>query len=196
MKVLPIEAVQSKTMRSNELLDIARRYAQQAVELPDEDDKRKWLEQEAGRLLREARALTDEAREQWTATRADTRVISLATRADQRGSHPESLRPRRRQRASTPARQRSEPYCLGHRLGLRSSDRGNIPLWSLECFSQVFLVRVERPDIKQIGSLCLFGRRAAQKRRRRDDEDGDPSHPQSSSPLLDSSKTRNVCSTS
>ncbi len=51
-------------MCSNELLDIARRYAQQAVELPDEDDKRKWLEQEAGRLLREARALTDEAREQ------------------------------------------------------------------------------------------------------------------------------------
>ncbi len=51
-------------MRSNELLEIARRYAQQAVELPVEDDKRKWLEQEAARLLREARALTDEAREQ------------------------------------------------------------------------------------------------------------------------------------
>lgn len=59
-----VESVQSKTMRSNEMLALARRYAEQAEKLPEGDDKRKWLEEEAARLIGEARALTTEAKDQ------------------------------------------------------------------------------------------------------------------------------------
>jgi len=51
-------------MRSNEMLALARRYAEQAEQLPEGDDKRTWLEEEAQRLIGEARALTAEAKDQ------------------------------------------------------------------------------------------------------------------------------------
>jgi hypothetical protein len=49
-----------KIRKSEELLELAEQYAQRAEQLPEGDDKRKWLEAEASALLEEARSLTDE----------------------------------------------------------------------------------------------------------------------------------------
>ena len=64
MSKMSIQSVQLKTSRSNDMLERARRYIQQAKELPEGDDKRAWLEEEAQRLISEARDLTEEAKEQ------------------------------------------------------------------------------------------------------------------------------------
>ncbi|NNG03526.1 MAG: hypothetical protein HKM95_05425 [Inquilinus sp.] len=50
------------TARSKALIEQAKRFARQAETLPEGDDKRQWLESEAGRLYDEARELTDEAK--------------------------------------------------------------------------------------------------------------------------------------
>lgn len=60
----PIENVQLKTSRSNDMLERARRYLEQASQLPAGDDKRSWLEEEAQRLISEARELTESAKKQ------------------------------------------------------------------------------------------------------------------------------------
>ncbi|UCH46506.1 MAG: hypothetical protein JSU95_10265 [Betaproteobacteria bacterium] len=60
----PIESVQLKTSRSNDMLERARRYLEDAKKLPEGDDKRLWLEEEAQRLIDEARELTESAKQQ------------------------------------------------------------------------------------------------------------------------------------
>lgn len=59
-----IENVRATTTRSKEMLELARNYAKQAEALPENDQKRKWLEEEAQRLITEARTLTEKAKEQ------------------------------------------------------------------------------------------------------------------------------------
>ncbi|WP_126456815.1 hypothetical protein [Sulfuriflexus mobilis] len=63
---MSIEGLRSITSRSKEMLDLARHYAEQIESLPEGDDKRAWLEEEAKRLIQEARALTQQAKEQMT----------------------------------------------------------------------------------------------------------------------------------
>lgn len=64
MSKMSIQSVQLKTSRSNDMLERARRYIEQAKDLPEGDDKRAWLEEEAQRLISEARELTEAAKEQ------------------------------------------------------------------------------------------------------------------------------------
>ncbi len=64
MSKMSIQSVQLKTSRSNDILERARRYIEQAKGLPEGDDKRAWLEEEAQRLISEARELTEEAKVQ------------------------------------------------------------------------------------------------------------------------------------
>lgn len=61
-----IENVRAITTRSKEVLELARRYAKEAEALPAGDAKRQWLEEEAKRLIDEARTLTEQAKEQFT----------------------------------------------------------------------------------------------------------------------------------
>jgi hypothetical protein len=51
MSKMSIQSVRLKTSRSNDMLDRARRYIEQAKERPEGDDKRAWLEEEAQRLI-------------------------------------------------------------------------------------------------------------------------------------------------
>jgi len=64
-----IKNVLSNLSRSNEKLEQARRYAKEAESLPEGDEKHKWLEEEAQRLISEARALTEEAKDQSSRSR-------------------------------------------------------------------------------------------------------------------------------
>lgn len=64
MSKMSIQSLQLKTSRSNDILERARRYIEQAKGLPEGDDKRSWLEEEAQRLISEARELTEEAKVQ------------------------------------------------------------------------------------------------------------------------------------
>ena len=63
MSKMSIQSVQLKTSRSNDMLERARRYIEQAKELPEGDDKRAWLEEEAKRFISDARELTEAAKE-------------------------------------------------------------------------------------------------------------------------------------
>jgi hypothetical protein len=67
-KIMAIENVRSMTARSNEMLELAKRYAEQAEKLPSGDDKRNWLEEEAKRLIEGARALTEQAKSEVSKT--------------------------------------------------------------------------------------------------------------------------------
>lgn len=64
MSKMSIQNVKSTTSRSNDMLQLARRYIEQAETLPKKDDKRAWLEEEAQRLIGEARELTETAKKQ------------------------------------------------------------------------------------------------------------------------------------
>lgn len=61
---MQLENVLTFTARSKEMLELARRYATEAEKLPAGDAKRQWLEEEARRLMNDARALTEKAKEQ------------------------------------------------------------------------------------------------------------------------------------
>jgi cell division protein FtsB len=50
------------------MLELAKRYAEQAEKLPSGDDKRNWLEEEAKRLIEGARALTEQAKSEVSKT--------------------------------------------------------------------------------------------------------------------------------
>lgn len=61
---MQIESVKLKTYKSNEILNLAKRYLKQAESLDENDDKRKWLKEEATKLFQEARSLTEEAKKE------------------------------------------------------------------------------------------------------------------------------------
>jgi hypothetical protein len=61
---MKIEQVKDKTSRSSELLDLARRLAEDAAELPVDSKERESLEKRAQQLVDEARALTETAKQE------------------------------------------------------------------------------------------------------------------------------------
>jgi len=52
-----------KTNQSSELLRRAKKYIEQAENLPDGDDKKAWLEDEASKLIEESRSLSREVKQ-------------------------------------------------------------------------------------------------------------------------------------
>ena len=64
MSKISIQGVQLKTSRSNDMLERARRYLEEAKNIADGNEKRVWLEEEAQRLISEARELTESAKQQ------------------------------------------------------------------------------------------------------------------------------------
>jgi hypothetical protein len=58
-----IDEVRLTTLKSNKLLELAKRYAMDAESFPPGQDRER-LEQEAKRLIAEARELTTRAKEQ------------------------------------------------------------------------------------------------------------------------------------
>ncbi len=62
-QAMKIDEVRAKTSRSSEKLELAQQLAREAEALPEGDDKRKWLEERAQKLIDEARALTETAKQ-------------------------------------------------------------------------------------------------------------------------------------
>ncbi len=60
---MKIEQVKAKTSKSNEMLQLARELAEEAAQLPEGSDERKWMEERAQKLVDEARVLTDTAKQ-------------------------------------------------------------------------------------------------------------------------------------
>ena len=60
---MSIDSVKLKTSKSNEYLSLAKRYLEQADSLPEGDEKRKWLKEEADRLFKDAQNLTNAAKQ-------------------------------------------------------------------------------------------------------------------------------------
>jgi len=60
---MKIDEVRAKTSKSSEKLDLAQELAKEAESLPEGDDKRKWMEERAQKLIDEARALTEIAKQ-------------------------------------------------------------------------------------------------------------------------------------
>jgi hypothetical protein len=65
-QAMKIDQVRAKTSRSSEKLELAQQLAREAETLPEGDDKRKWLEERAQKLIDEARALTEIAKHEIT----------------------------------------------------------------------------------------------------------------------------------
>jgi len=61
---MKIEQVRDKTSRSSELLDLARKFAEDAAKLPEGSKERESLELRAQHLVDEARALTETAKQE------------------------------------------------------------------------------------------------------------------------------------
>lgn len=59
---MKVDDVRAKIASSKEILELARRYAAEAAELPENDEKRKGLEELAKRLIAQARTLTEAAK--------------------------------------------------------------------------------------------------------------------------------------
>ena len=60
---MKIDEVRAKISKSSEKLDLAQELAKEAESLPEGDDKRKWLEERAQKLIDAARALTEIAKQ-------------------------------------------------------------------------------------------------------------------------------------
>jgi hypothetical protein len=58
-----IEQVRAKTSKSSEKLALAQQLAKEAESLPEGDEKRRWLEEQAQKLIDDARALTETAKQ-------------------------------------------------------------------------------------------------------------------------------------
>ena len=63
---MKIEQVRQKTSKSNEKLALAQELAFKALQLPEDSDERKALEAQAQKLVDEARALTETAKQEIT----------------------------------------------------------------------------------------------------------------------------------
>lgn len=63
---MKIEQVRQKTSKSNEKLALAQELAFKALQLPEDSDERKVLEAQAQKLVDEARALTETAKQEVT----------------------------------------------------------------------------------------------------------------------------------
>jgi hypothetical protein len=63
---MKIEQVRQKTSKSNEKLALAQELAFKALQLPEDSDERKVLETQAQKLVDEARALTETAKQEVT----------------------------------------------------------------------------------------------------------------------------------
>jgi hypothetical protein len=59
---MQIDDFREKTEKSKNMLEIARRYAEEAMNLPENNERRKWLEEEASRFLVEAKNLTQQVK--------------------------------------------------------------------------------------------------------------------------------------
>ena len=60
---MKIEQVRQRTSKSNEKLELAQELAFKAIQLPEDSGERKMLETEAQKLVDEARALTESAKQ-------------------------------------------------------------------------------------------------------------------------------------
>ena len=56
------EIARENASKSDYMLERARELLSQAMDLPDGDDKRNWLQEEAARLIEEAEDLTNSAK--------------------------------------------------------------------------------------------------------------------------------------
>lgn len=63
---MKIEHVRQRTSKSNEKLGLAQELAFKAIQLPEDSDERMMLEAEAQKLVDEARALTESAKQEIT----------------------------------------------------------------------------------------------------------------------------------
>ena len=61
---MKIEQVRQRTSKSNEKLELAQELAFKAIQLPEDSGERKLLETEAQKLVEEARALTETAKQE------------------------------------------------------------------------------------------------------------------------------------
>jgi hypothetical protein len=61
-----LEDIRENTVKSKQILALARRYAKEAENLPKDNEKRILLEKMAEDLLKEAKELTDQAKEQFS----------------------------------------------------------------------------------------------------------------------------------
>lgn len=66
---MQIDDVREKTLKSKKMLELARGYAEEAMKLPENNEKRNWLEQEASKLLVEAKNLTRQAKKKFSRLR-------------------------------------------------------------------------------------------------------------------------------